>query len=329
MNASTNINHISVNVPLSPAYESPLYSLNPVRIDIRIPLLEGSHTITTPPTVIGHLRNLPEWPVTGQLTLYYEYDAEQDLVTFCSSDMASDKAIFLTTTLDETAHTRRQSCVQFAYADPYDPVRTHPNWNYCTPSTPGLEDLFRQTVRAANDTIIAQAKKQDVNVGEWVPLPVLSREDFEQLSAVFHKGEFLEYYDPAKFYDSNHSVENVFSIFGKLVKFKNKQAFANVIGSSGDPKIKNQSWIALWESYFGDVEVCASFQFNGFGCNTDIKKIYGGHVILGKVAAPVKYGKDGIVNIIPICENHNNDDHVYMEPIEYDQAVQLDNYHKK
>lgn len=325
MNEPKDIDYICVSVPLSPFYVSALCNLNLTNIDLKIPLTDGSHTITTLPTDIGYLRNIPDLVLQAQITLWYEFDSKSETIILCSNDLISEKSVYLTTTLKGTS----QTCIQHTYLSDHNPCQKNPNWNYCTPSTPDLQSLLQQTIREANSIIIQKAKESNINVNVQVPLPEMTKEEYEKLSVVYYKGEFLESFDPNKEYDKDHSVENIFSTFGGLFKFKDKQPFANVIGSSKDPKIDHLPWIRLWEHYFGTVEICSSYHFpKGFNCNTDLKKIYGGHVILGEKAKPVTHGLNGVVYIIPICENHNNDDSIYMEPIEYDQAIVLNKYHK-
>jgi hypothetical protein len=101
------------------------------------------------------------------------------------------------------------------------------------------------------------------------------------------------------------------------------ETFANVIGSTSDPKIAGQSWIQLWANQFGHYPVnCTSLSYGGFPCgNTFV----GGHVISGQVAHVVAAGSNSIY-IYPICHAHNSNDNVYMAALQYLDGVWLKNY---
>ena len=53
--------------------------------------------------------------------------------------------------------------------------------------------------------------------------------------------------------------------------------------------------------------------------------IFGGHVILGTVAQRVATGSNSVY-IMPICQQHNNDDNTYMAAITTQDGIWLKNY---
>jgi hypothetical protein len=113
------------------------------------------------------------------------------------------------------------------------------------------------------------------------------------------------------------------SVFGGEVTLSYGEQFANVIGSTTDPKIAGLTWIQLWANQFGVYPVvCTSYQLNGFSCGSSL---VGGHVIAGTQAKTVTPGSNSVW-IFPICVQHNNNDNVYMEALKYLKGIWLKNY---
>ena len=153
--------------------------------------------------------------------------------------------------------------------------------------------------------------------------PELSADDYLNLLTVYRRGEFLGLYDQGREYGPDDVVATIESVFGGEVTFKVNEAFANVIGSTHDPKIAGQAWLNLWVNQFEVYPtICTSFQFQGFPCGS---VLLGGHVVIGKVAQNVPAGSNSVY-IFPICKSHNNNDNVYMEALQYQSGVWLKNY---
>ena len=129
-------------------------------------------------------------------------------------------------------------------------------------------------------------------------------------------------------------IGDVRSTYGGKHTFSSTDDFANVIGSSSDPKVDGLAWINLWKRTYPGVPVtqCSSLKFPtnssfpaGFPCTTTF---VGGHVILGQTASIVAQGSNSVY-IIPICQKHNKNNGVYMMPITEGRAVRLNNYLKQ
>ena len=123
-------------------------------------------------------------------------------------------------------------------------------------------------------------------------------------------------------------IGDVRSTFKGKHTFASTDDFANVIGSSSDPKVDGLAWINLWKRTYPGVAItqCSSYDFpTGFGCTTNF---VGGHVILGQTAQVVAAGSNDVY-IIPICQKHNKNNNVYMMPIKEKRAVWLKNYLKQ
>ena len=120
-------------------------------------------------------------------------------------------------------------------------------------------------------------------------------------------------------------IDDIRSQFGGTITFATTDVFANVIGSSTDPKVDGLAWINLWKRTYPTATItqCSSYDFpTGFGCTTNF---VGGHVILGQTAQVVAAGSNDVY-IIPICQKHNKNNNVYMRPIKENRAVWLKNY---
>jgi hypothetical protein len=153
--------------------------------------------------------------------------------------------------------------------------------------------------------------------------PELPADDYLQLLAVYREGQFIGFHEDGRDYGPNDVVRTIDSVFGGVVTFPPAAAFANVIGSTNDPKINNQTWLNLWYNSVGVYpQICTAYQFNGFACTG---YLVGGHVVTGQVAQRVAYGSNSVY-IFPICGKHNANDNVYMEALQYRNAVWLNNY---
>lgn len=309
---------LNVKIPLTPAYANKYVTLRKTDINISIPLIEGTHQITSDLINVGNLIHLPDNNLEASITLWYHYDIENNILSFCSNELVSTDSTFITTVPKGT----NQFCYQPTYDNSNTPHLTNLNWNYRTPLMQGLEEILQKTVQQANLLIIEQAKEEGFTVIVRTPVPKLSPELYEQLTAVYKYGNFVELYDPTKTYDSSFNLFHIDSVWYGEIYLNNFDYFANVIGSSHDPKIAGKSWIQLWQAQFGVANTCTSFNFNGFACSGNI---LGGHVILGKSAKVVQAGSNSVF-IMPICSAHNNNNGVFMAPLQYKSGIALHNY---
>ncbi|MFN8243269.1 MAG: hypothetical protein U0X40_04360 [Ferruginibacter sp.] len=310
---------ISVQVPLAPSFVSSYCTIRDTSTRIDIPLIDGTHTITTIPVPIGQYRNAPDLVIEAKICFWYEYDAAASTLTLCGNDLVAEQAMSLISGIKGSA----EYCRQYTAPQSQRTGTQNPAWNYFIPSTPELESLLRQSLREANTLIIEEAKKKDINVIVLTPPPSLEKDLFEKLHIVYQNGQFLELFNPSKTYGPEHTVVNILSVWGGEIYLHKYENFANVIGSTGDKKIAGLSWLQLWQNQFGQAHTCASLDYLNFPCYGGL---VGGHVILGKQARWVPYGAN-YVFIIPICTAHNNDDNVYMAAVQIGKGIALKNYH--
>jgi len=132
---------------------------------------------------------------------------------------------------------------------------------------------------------------------------------------------------PVGIFDSDSEISEIInkgyqvqSRFKGTTRFPKNAAFANVIGSTNDPRVGGLSWIGLWRREFGNENVCSSLNFMA-NCGP---ALVGGHVIMGTVAKTMPAGST--VFIIPICKAHNNNNNIWMEAITNQNAVVLSHY---
>lgn len=318
MKNSTGTQSLHVQIPLVPDYENKYVQIKSTQINFQLELKEGHHTTTSEPVVVGTVANFTNPALLASITVWYNFETATNVLTLCSSDLVSDDATYLTTVPEGSNQFGNQRTY---YGDEF-PCGTNPNWNYTTPLTPGLEEALQNTVRKANDLIIEKALEQGLTVIVRTPMPVIPADLYEKLSAVYYNGEFVEMYDPNKVYGNDYSIFHIDSTwYGEIYLNKNEN-FANVIGSTHDPKIAGKSWLQLWQSQFGQAQTCTSLYYQGFSCSGGL---VGGHSVLGTVAKSMPKGSNKVF-IMPICTAHNNNDNVYMAAIMYTKGIALHNY---
>ncbi|RAJ77239.1 hypothetical protein CLV59_1074 [Chitinophaga dinghuensis] len=310
-----------VSIPLTPYYKNRYVHIIPTEAEIEIQLIDGSHIVHTDLKNVGALAFFRDPQLQARLTFWYDFDSKSNTITLCSNNLQSSDSTFIST----VPRGSNQFCHQHTYAGDNTPCGTNPNWNYCTPLTPGLKEAIHETVIRANNIIIEKAKSMDYTVILRTPPPKISLEEYEKYSAVYQNGEFKELFNPEKEYDDTYSILSLDSTWYGEIYLKKNDNFSNVIGSTDDPKIASKTWIKLWEGQFGKPDDCSSLNYNGYKCSGGL---VGGHVILGKTASAMPKGSNKVF-IMPICTQHNNDDNTYMAPIKYSKGIALHNYLNK
>jgi hypothetical protein len=308
-------------VPLTPSYPNPYVTVNPTEVTVSIPLLPGERTTTTPEQVVGILTNFANPNLIGTLTVWSEYEPLTNTLTFCSNDLVDSDSTYLSTYMQGG---QEQTCRQHTYLSDTTPCGSNENWNYCSGLTPGLMQAFQNTVREANQGIIDQAIAQGFTVIVRSPAPQVTDEEASKLLIAYENEVFKEVFDPEKGYGENITVQGIESTWYGEIYLNLTDFFANVIGSTSDPKIAGKSWLGLWEGQFGGASSCSSFKFQGFPCGS---YLVGGHVILGKTATEVTSGSNSVF-IMPICAGHNANNSIYMAPISYTKGIAIHNYMK-
>jgi hypothetical protein len=145
----------------------------------------------------------------------------------------------------------------------------------------------------------------------------LSFEQEHNCKVVYKKSEeegkysFNSLWEPEHEYSDEYLIVPLRSVFDSIFDYQQNWVFANIVGSSGDPKHSYESWKALLENHGVDCSNCATDEKFYISSNdmVDPSKhcggiILGGHVVLGrKNESPPK---GSTVYLIPICHNHNS-----------------------
>jgi hypothetical protein len=311
-----------VRFSLPNGYQNHFVSLHEYQHTLSFILHEGTNTAKSDFVDLGVIHGFERRRLLGQFTFQYSYDSERRVVTVCGTAFDSGDSMCLTTVPEGTS----EHCTQRVAGGGFvgDELTANPHWNYLTPLTPGLQDVLGGVVRTVNHRLIeALEKEPQLIVQVRKHPPELSAEEHLQFLTVYRDGEFQGFHEPGREYGPRDVVRTLESVFGGEVTLKYGENFANVIGSTDDPKIAGLTWLQLWVKQFDTSPVvCTSYHFNGFSCGNSF---VGGHVIAGTKAKAVAKGSDSVW-IFPICIQHNNDDAAYMEALKYFKGIWLKNY---
>lgn len=270
-------------------------------------LSAGEHSFRSGMFDIGTLQDGRE--LLAYVAFGYAYDQDEGTVTVCGSDYRSRDTMTLVTVPRGSSDYGSHPAASGVPTD--DPV-TAGDWRDQIPFAPGLEEALRELAISASEALIAALQlAPGLNIEVLRHPPDIPAADAYPWHVVYRSGAFLELYEPGRLYGPQDRIVHINSVYKGTVKLGMHRKFANVIGSTRDPKVKSKTWISLWTLYSLQPAPtrCTSFQYNNFPCNT---KLVGGHIIMGKTAKIISAGSSK-VRIIPICIRHNNNDHVFME----------------
>jgi hypothetical protein len=290
-------------------------------IPVHIALKAGENHFLSTPTEIGTFHT---FKVFGQLSIPYRYDPEDNIITICGPDDNSDKQMALITSLDQ-----HPAMVSSHVCAPSTPPSTTNMWADFVHNTPALQAAKQAAIRHIMDDFVAKLLENGITgVIQTGPAPVVTPQNYADYKAMFApKKPDVEH--PTL--DDIADVQTIVcSTYYGTTTWNLNTAFANVIGSTHDPKPSGySSWINLWATTCNNgyyTTHCSSYNYEDghtpFSCNTD--DFVGGHVILGKTAKSVATG--GTVYIFPICKRHNGNDNIYMSMRYNPKGVVLTNY---
>lgn len=325
---------IEIEVALAPSFGGEAALLEARRTTLALPLTAGAHISTSLPEVVGQVPGFANPDLMASISISYSYDPAMNMITFYSNDLVSPDAPYVTSW---PRGSKRQWRLH-SYSDPRARGGSVPDWSAAAAPPPGLADALRATVRAANHEAIEAAKARGMIVLVRAPVPPLTPEQEAGLRLVYRDGVFDRPYEPGEPLGAGEVVNSIMSVFGGTITFPLNTTFANVRGSTTDPKPPGTtSWIGFWQAYTGlAAPQCTSLGYGGpnipagYPCTavTPGRSPLGGHVVFGTAWASPPYGSNHIVFIVPICSKHNSDYSVYMEALQVLEGVWLDNYHQ-
>ncbi len=302
-------------IPFISEYENNLVSTNKVMINMKVPLENGEHIVTSELLDLGIVKGINQ-NLKCQFTLWYVYNEIDKTFKLCSSDFISEKSFKLQIFDNSGSEIYKTSTYVDAsnISDKYNGIFNK-----------DIKEMLNESIRKANDLIIEKAKDLGLTLLVCTNCPQIVGEDGDNLYVAYDNDIYDGFYEEGKEYSGDLKKVPLQSVWGGHVFFAPADRFANVIGSTGDHNIGGLSWIGLWESQFGVANICTSSGYAGAPlCNLGL--FYGGHVISGMVAQQVPYGSNNVY-IMPICPAHNNNNNIHMAPIHYNTGVWLNNYH--
>jgi len=315
---------MKIDIPIFLDYDNKVIKLRKAINSISIELKDGINSVISNPIECGIAKFIEGDSQTlyATVSLTYDFDKSKSKLTIVSSELNAPESIKFE--IGHPGYPSIKSSEEPILISDSEKLRSI---STKSPLLDGLQTIIHQEKERINSTIIKEANKNGITVFVKSPFPKMKFSDYLELSSVYDDdGNFVELFDLDKTYDSAKRIVHIESFFKDTVYFAESQKFANVIGSTHDPKVKGKSWLKLWRNAFNaKSKICSSFELDGFNCTSGSdngKNLVGGHVILGDKASKVKVGSDDVY-IIPICKAHNNNDKVYMKPIKEKRAVRL------
>jgi hypothetical protein len=315
--------NITFKLPIFGSLSLGALSLNEQYVSVDMELTQGEHTYKSEPIEVGQLYH---YKVFAHLSIPYSYDPETQFVTIAGKDDNSERQLSIHTSLEQNP-----SATDTRFLNTQGAVSGAPNLlTSFIESNPEVNQTIQKSVKYAIDALVQQLLDTGVQgVIQTGQAPVVTPENYLDYKAMFAPNK-PDVSQPT-LSDILEVQSIVFSTYGGTVTWVLNKSFANVIGSTHDPKPYGySSWIALWADkcnggYYPTL--CTSYNYSdghsGFSCSSDF---VGGHVIPGTTAS---YMPDGsTVYIFPICKPHNNNNNIYMSRRENPKGVVLNNYNQ-
>lgn len=315
--------NITFKLPiLSPLSQGPL-SLEERFISVDMGLEQGEHTFTSESIEVGEFFH---YKVFAQLSIPYSYDPVTQFVTIAGKDDTSDRQISIHTSLEQNP-----SVIHTRFLNARGGTATTSNLlTSFVDGSPEVSQAIQKSVEYAIDALVQQLLDAGVQgVIQTGQAPIVTPDNYLDYKAMFAPDK-PDVQQPT-LSDILEVQTIVFSTYGGTITWALNYSFANVIGSTHDPKPYGySSWIGLWADKCNGgsyPSLCTSYDYSdgksGFTCSSDF---VGGHVIPGTVAQSV--AKGSTVYIFPICKPHNNNNSIYMSRRQNPKGVVLNNYNQ-
>ena len=321
------LNSITLNLPLTPAYSDEHAQLTERSVPVTLDLGGGSRTFISDPVSVGTYRDLE---VMAQLRFDYDYLRDENKLVIRGNDDRTPDQLRITTFVSGAPdQVLGQEPNLVFHVLPNDLGQNLPHRHMWADHVGRHQDLhgaLADVARAANDRLVEGAIDGGLSsVLQIGTPPVVTLDSLDDWKLMF--GEPVT---PETRTDRVGEVINmqfkVDSTYVGTVTWAGNTNFANVIGSTDDPKVKGfSSWLGLWEDKCNGNSAptyCTSYNYAGGESDWECTSYFvGGHVITGTTASEMPEG--ATVYIFPICKKHNNNDNVYMK-IKYNSTgVQL------
>lgn len=310
---------VEIELPLTPAFSTDDLELEPHTVHATLSLGEGQHRYHSGMVEVGRYHGMP---VHAALAFDYEYDADEDKVTIHGNDSRTEQQLVITTSVGA------QSAMTYDHSPNPRASNLHGNhlWHALVSGHEDLREAMRAVARDCNDTLVRTLVDGHVKaVLQRGTAPVVTPHNASDVRLMYGEEPLPKDVvpDPVELSRLQGVVD---STYVGTVTWAAKTNFANVIGSTLDPKPSGvSSWLGLWrDKCHGGANPTKCSSYNWFSKDKSWKcndAFVGGHVILGTTAKSM--AKGSTVYIFPICSVHNGSDPNYMEMLFNPTGVQL------
>jgi hypothetical protein len=318
---------LTLQLPVAPAYGDEAAQLVEQTITVTLDLSGGPRTFQSQAKAIGSYRGVE---VKARLSFGYDYDKEESKLTIRGNDDRTPQQLCITTFLSgapDQAFDHAPSLVFHTVPNDIGQNRQLLNvWADHVGQRPAFVGALQDVARRCNDMLIKAAIDAGISsVLELGTAPVVTLDNLDDFKRMFGEPVVSETAID-KVADVIRMQSKVFSIYVGTVTWAGNTLFANVIGSTEDPKPSDvKSWLELWcEKCHGgnNPTRCSSYDFFSKDTTWKCSDVFvGGHVIKGTTA--MRMAKGSTVFIYPICNKHNGSDPNYMKLLYNPKGVQL------
>ena len=318
---------LTVELPLTPAYADDHVELTPSTVSATLDLSGGPRTFQSEPVQVGSYSGQQ---IRARLSFGYQFDKDSGKLTIRGNDDRTADQLRITSFVSGTQHAFLSQAPSLVFEAMPNDIGRNLNarnlWAAHANDRPVLSVALTATARRCNELIVKAALEAGIPaVLELGTPPLVTLENVEEWKRAF--GEPVTDAPPADPIAEVLRVQfKVDSTYVGTVTWAGNTQFANVIGSTYDPKITGYpTWIGLWRDKCNGgaaASLCSSQNyFSSDSSKTCSGGLLGGHVILGTTAQSESPG--ATVYIYPICVGHNNTNNGYMKVINNPTGVQL------
>ena len=314
---------VQFSLAVPQGYSSPFVEIHSGEFEQPVTLAPGLNVARGEPFDIGLLHIAGRRKLRCHIEFGYIYDEEAGVVTVCGTDFRSRDGFRLVVELEGSPVDESYYC----FTQDLDGRLQHdPHWGHPIRLLKDLPEFWTGIARSANEALIAELRKS-ITVYERARAPEVPDSAYNSFLSIGFGDSFVEPYLEGRTLAEGESLYTIESTFGGTTLWTKDDDFSNVIGSSGDPKIKGESWLRVWEEKCDKwPDECTSHNYpKGYKCDPCL---VGGHVIAGTVSKKVDPGENGVVHIVPICRVHNNNSVAMKVRRESVKVIILNNYLK-
>lgn len=294
-------------------------------VAVSLDLSGGPKEVQSDPISVGSFDGVP---IMAQISFQYDYNVDEDELTIHGNDDQTEDQLRITAFLQSAPGQLPDQRVELN-ARPNDVGINHTVtklWADYVETNKTLHQQLMDTARRCNETLVDAAVEAGVSsVVQLGTAPIVTLENLDDFKRMYGWPVTTEASTDrsVELEEIQHLVRSTY--VGTVAWARNKN-FANVIGSTDDPKVRGYpTWIGLWRDKCNDEEpptYCTSRNYfseePGRQCSGGF---VGGHVIPGTEASSMEEGDP--VYIFPICGDHNAVDSSYMHVLYNQTGVKL------